>query len=61
MFDTGQYFGTTVEALQTMSHLDHLDAIHYTIGVCILAFAHFLVWCQVYKLVGGITVNQMQV
>lgn len=53
-----QYFGTTVEALQTMSHLAHLDAIHYTIGVCLLAFGHFLVWCEVFRLVGGYTYNQ---
>ena len=42
-----------MEALQTMSHLAHLDAIHYTIGVCLLAFGHFLVWCEVFRLVGG--------
>ena len=40
-----------------MSHLAHLDAIHYTIGVCLLAFGHFLVWCEVYWLVGGNNTN----
>jgi len=53
-----QYFGTTVEALQTISHLDHLDAIHEPVGICVLAFMHLLVWCVVFYQLGGYTYNQ---
>ena len=48
-----QYFGTTVEALQTISHLDHLDSFHEPVGICVLAFFHFLVWCVVFNQLGG--------
>ena len=50
-----QYFGTTVEALQTITHLGHghLDALHDPVQVCFLAFMHFCVWCVVFKQLGG--------
>ena len=51
-------FGTTVEALQTITHSDHLDVMHEPLYIIILAGIDFIVWCLVFKLIGGYTFHQ---
>ena len=51
-------FGTTVEALQTITHSDHLDVMHQPVYICILAGIDFLVWCLVFRCIGGYTFHQ---
>ena len=51
-------FGTTVEALQTITHSDHLDVMHKPLFICILAGIDCLVWCLVYRWIGGYTFHQ---
>jgi zinc transporter 1 len=51
-------FGTTVEALQTITHSDHLDVMHQPVYITILAGIDFLVWCLVFRLIGGYTFHQ---
>ena len=51
-------FGTTVEALQTMTHSDHLDVMHEPLYITVLAGINFIVWCLVFKLIGGYTFHQ---
>ena len=51
-------FGTTVEALQTFTHSDHLDVMHQPVYIIILAGIDFLVWCLVFRLIGGYTFHQ---
>ena len=51
-------FGTTVEALQTITHNDHLDVMHEPIYICVLAGVDFLLWCLVFRYIGGYTFHQ---
>ena len=51
-------FGTTVEALQTITHNDHLDVMHQPIYICVLAGVDFLLWCLVFRYIGGYTFHQ---
>ena len=51
-------FGTTVESLQTITHSDHLDVMHEPVYICILAGIDFLVWCLVFRCIGGYTFHQ---
>ena len=51
-------FGTTVEALQTITHSDHLDVMHKPVYISILAGIDFLVWCLVFRCIGGYTFHQ---
>ena len=51
-------FGTAVEALQTIAHSDHLDVMHQPVYICILAGIDFLVWCFVFRWIGGYTFHQ---
>ena len=51
-------FGTTVESLQTITHSDHLDVMHEPVYICILAGIDFLVWCVVFRCIGGYTFHQ---
>lgn len=51
-------FGTTIEALQTISHTGHLDLMHQPDNIFILACVHFIVWLAVLTLIGGYTHNQ---
>ena len=51
-------FGTTVEAFQTITHSDHLDVMHKPVYICILAGIDFLVWCLVFRWIGGYTFHQ---
>ncbi len=46
-------FATGVEALQTLAHSDHLDTMHQSFWVGVLAGCHFLVWTVVFALIGG--------
>ena len=51
-------FGATVEALQTIIHSGHLDVMHQPLYITILAGIDFLVWCLVFRLIGGYTFHQ---
>ena len=51
-------FGTTVESLQTIIHSGHLDVMHQPAYICILAGIDFLVWCLVFRAIGGYTFHQ---
>jgi len=46
-------FFTFLEALQTLCHVGHLDAMHRSFDVTLVAAAHFFVWIVVFFLVGG--------
>ena len=46
-------FGTTTEALQTISHSGHLDLMHVPEHVFILACVHLLIWFMVVTFIGG--------
>ena len=50
--------GAAVEALQTITHSDHLDVMHQPVYISILAVIDFLVWCLVYRCIGGYTFHQ---
>ncbi|XP_040571399.1 uncharacterized protein [Lepeophtheirus salmonis] len=52
-------FATTVETLQTLFHIDHLDVMHTPGKVCILAGIHFGIWVVTFLLIGGNTNHQM--
>ena len=51
-------FGTTVEAFQTITHSDHLDVMHEPVYILIIAGIDLLVWCVVFKWIGGYTFHQ---
>ena len=51
-------FGTALEALQTITHSDHLDIMHQPVYISILAVFDFLVWCVVFRCIGGYTFHQ---
>lgn len=46
-------FGTTTEALQTISHSGHLDLMHLPEYIFILACVHVLIWFLVLTFIGG--------
>jgi Co/Zn/Cd efflux system component len=46
-------FASAIECLQTLFHSHHLDAMHMSLAVCIVALVHFAVWLLIFLLVGG--------
>jgi Co/Zn/Cd efflux system component len=46
-------FATSIECLQTLFHSGHLDTMHLSFGICVLAGVHFAVWVIIFLLIGG--------
>ncbi len=46
-------FATSIEALQTLAHSGHLDTMHQSFWVGVLAGCHFVAWIVVFVLIGG--------
>lgn len=51
-------FSTIVESVQTLLHIDHLDAMHYPLPIMSIGASGILLNAFCYFLIGGYTFNQ---
>lgn len=54
-------FASSIECIQTIVHSGHLDVMHHSFSICILAGVHFVVWIIIFCLIGGYSHQQSEV